>query len=311
MQPQHPRRPHRRRDGPQAQAHRAARHAEPQRQRLGDTSPRSSSRASSASCSSRAACATRTAARAAAPAATSASKEPKAPPGRARLQHLARAGAGAALPREPGALPLALVLGLRQRRHRQPGRSRDGQGPLGHPRRDPAEERHQPRRPLRLHRTRARRRTRRSPSWTYGETQLIFEVRGLPSKKYLHAEASATSSTWKAGTIVGDQVLPQGEATRPRRCPRSTVHAQAADRGGEPFRATSSPPSAAATSRGPQRPHSGRPLLGGARATWPTSRIAWASRCRSTRRTKAFGDNKEAYETLTRMRGAPEPGATA
>ena len=35
VQPQRPRRPHRRRDGPQVQPHRAARHPEPQRQQLG------------------------------------------------------------------------------------------------------------------------------------------------------------------------------------------------------------------------------------------------------------------------------------
>ncbi len=36
------------------------------------------------------------------------------------------------LPRQPGPLQLALVLGLRQRRHRQPGRARDGRRPMGH-----------------------------------------------------------------------------------------------------------------------------------------------------------------------------------
>ena len=55
------------------------------------------------------------------------------------LQPLAGPGARAALPRKPGALQLALVLGNRQRRNRQPGRPPDGHRPLGHPRRDAAE----------------------------------------------------------------------------------------------------------------------------------------------------------------------------
>ena len=55
-------------------------------------------------------------------------------------------------PRQPGALQLALVLGHRQRRHRQPGRPRDGRRPLGDPGRDAAEERVEPGRPLRLRR---------------------------------------------------------------------------------------------------------------------------------------------------------------
>ena len=42
---------------------------------------------------------------------------------------------------QPGPLQLALVLGLRQRRHRQPGRPRDGRGPVGDPGRDAARPR--------------------------------------------------------------------------------------------------------------------------------------------------------------------------
>ncbi len=47
-------------------------------------------------------------------------------------------------------LQLALVLGHRQRRHRQPGRSPDGYRPLGYPRRHAPQERDQPGRSLRL-----------------------------------------------------------------------------------------------------------------------------------------------------------------
>ena len=68
---------------------------------------------------------------------------------------VARPGAAAAVPRERRALQLALVLGFRQRRDRQPGRTPDGYCPLGHARRRGAQERHQPRRPLRLQGPRA------------------------------------------------------------------------------------------------------------------------------------------------------------
>src|SRR5439155_381554 len=59
------------------------------------------------------------------------------------------AGPAAALPREPRPLPLALVLGLRQRRHRQPGRPPDGRRPLDDPRRHAAQDRPEPGRPAR------------------------------------------------------------------------------------------------------------------------------------------------------------------
>ncbi len=54
-------------------------------------------------------------------------------------------------------LRLALDLGLRQRRPRQPGRPRDGQGPLGPRQDDDAEQRVQRRRPVRRTSTTARR----------------------------------------------------------------------------------------------------------------------------------------------------------
>ena len=48
-----------------------------------------------------------------------------------RLGHVPRPGAHAPVQHEPLPLQLALVLGHRQRRHRQPGRARDGHRPLG------------------------------------------------------------------------------------------------------------------------------------------------------------------------------------
>ena len=68
----------------------------------------------------------------------------------AELRHLARTGDQAALSREHRALQLALVLGLRQWRDRQPGRPPDGHRPLGIARWRRAPQRDQPGRPLRL-----------------------------------------------------------------------------------------------------------------------------------------------------------------
>ena len=67
-------------------------------------------------------------------------------PGRAgaarrRLRPLARPGTEAPVHEEPLPLQLALVLGYRQRRHRQPGHPRDGHRPLG-PRRHAPDEGH-------------------------------------------------------------------------------------------------------------------------------------------------------------------------
>ena len=83
-----------------------------------------------------------------------------------RLQPLARPGPAAAVPREPRPLQLALVLGLRQRRHRQPGRPPDGHRPLDDPRRDLPDQRRQPRRPVRLRGPGRDAQHRRSPSWS-------------------------------------------------------------------------------------------------------------------------------------------------
>ncbi len=94
-----------------------------------------------------------------------------------------------------GPLRLALDLGLRQRRPRQPGHPRDGQGPLG-----PGQD--------------ARCRTRvvsvggrfgyvddgetantQLCVFDYGDGELIFEVRGLPTGGLQGREASATSGS--------------------------------------------------------------------------------------------------------------------
>ncbi len=129
VQPQRPRRPDRRRGrrGATIGSSSTARRAVPAA--TGPWPSRRSSRASSASCWSLGPCATSRAA-------ASASNPSPTPPERARFRHLARPGTAAAVSRQPGPLQLALVLGLRQRRHRQPGRPSDGHRPLADPGRE-------------------------------------------------------------------------------------------------------------------------------------------------------------------------------
>ena len=159
MQPQRPRRPHRRRGGPQVQPDRAARHAEPQRARSG---PQIAEVVKSGKLGkllvSRGLCYK--------PRGSIGIKPNADAAGRGRFRPLARAGRRAAVPRQPGPLQLALVLGFRQRRHRQPGRPRDGHGPLGDPRRHAADAASSASAAASATTTRARRPTRRSPSWT-------------------------------------------------------------------------------------------------------------------------------------------------
>ena len=211
------------------------------------------------------------------------------------LRPLARPGARAAVSRQPGPLQLALVLGHRQRRHRQPGRARDGRRPLGA--------------------SRARRCPRASGSlggrfgyedqgqtpntqmavFDYGDAQLVFEVRGLHDRRTSTARRSATSSTARKASVVVTATSPQG-GVRPE-----TDRPGAARLGaGGTTSATSSPPCAAA-SEDDSTPTSSKATTQPPCATWPTSPTAWASTCPSIPRRKAFGDNKEAYETLARM----------
>src|SRR3954451_7299703 len=43
----------------------------------------------------------------------------------------------------------------------------------------------------------------------YGDTQLIFEVRGLPSKTYPHAGGSDNVLHFEAGTVAGGKFYPK------------------------------------------------------------------------------------------------------
>ena len=120
-----------RRGRPQVQPHRPA--GQPEPLVTGAARRRSSGcgRASSARSTWRAACAT-------SGATPSARRRGTGSAGR-RLRPLAGSGAEAAVHQEPVPLQLALVLGYRQRRPRQPGHPRDRHGPLG-PGRHPPDE---------------------------------------------------------------------------------------------------------------------------------------------------------------------------
>ena len=159
VQPQRPRRPHRRRDGPASTtsscstARRAAREGA-----LGQHHRSDQVGHATASCSSRAACATSCAT------ASACGPMPIRPP-----SSISTSGSGrpsARLPHQSGPLQLALVLGLRQRRHRQPRRPPDGHRPLGHPGRHACRAASSASAAASATPIRAKRRTRRSPSWT-------------------------------------------------------------------------------------------------------------------------------------------------
>ena len=149
-EPQREGRPHRRRHRSPPQRHRPARHPEPLGCPLAAGRRDSSTPASSVVCSYRAAWGLPNARRQASlgPAFPTRQCDDRSPPA-----STSTSGPGPApmraLPREPGSLPLALVLGLRQRRHRQPGRSPNGHRSLGHPQRHVAAQRRLRRRPFR------------------------------------------------------------------------------------------------------------------------------------------------------------------
>ena len=76
-------------------------------------------------------------------------------------------------------IQLALVLGHRQRRHRQPGRPRDGHCALGYGRSGMAEDRSRVRRQVRAAKTIRKPPTRCTANFDFGGREMVFEVRGL------------------------------------------------------------------------------------------------------------------------------------
>ena len=141
----------------------------------------------------------------------------------------------------------------------------------------------------------------------YGDTQLIFEVRGLPHRRLSAARASATSSTSrKASSPAHASIRSGGNAAEP--LPAASKRRPARPRRRRPLRATSSPPSAAAAST-TSTPTSSKATTPVPCATWPTSPTASATTLPFNPRTRAFGDNQDATETLdthgSHLSGAP------
>jgi predicted dehydrogenase len=130
----------------------------------------------------------------------------------------------------------------------------------------------------------------------YGETQLIFEVRGLPSKAY-RGQAVGNTFHLESGTIAGNRFYPKGsEKAEPLPQIKGTVKRGREDRHFANF-------IAAVRSRKVEDLHA--PILEGhysaALIHLANASYRLGEQVPFNPRTKAFGDNKEAYETLARM----------
>jgi predicted dehydrogenase len=129
----------------------------------------------------------------------------------------------------------------------------------------------------------------------YGETQLIFEVRGLPSKAY-RGQKVGNIFHLEAGTIVGSRFYPKG-SEKPEPLPNSEATAKR-ERGNHFANFI-----AAVRSR--KTDDLKAPILEGhysaALIHLANASYRLGEQVPFNPRTKAFGDNKEAYETLARM----------
>jgi predicted dehydrogenase len=133
----------------------------------------------------------------------------------------------------------------------------------------------------------------------YGETQLLFEVRGLPSKEYKGTKVGNIFHL-EAGTIVGSRFYPTGSD---KEAPLPVVEGAARRGGGrgenghfanfiEAVRSRKAEDLRAPILEG----HYSAALIHLANASYRLGELVPFNP-----RTKAFGDNKEAYETLARM----------
>ena len=129
----------------------------------------------------------------------------------------------------------------------------------------------------------------------YGNAELIFEVRGLPTKDYRGAIDRQRLPLHRRLRRL-HQLL-DGHRLRPRRAPSCAASRGGGDHFGNfiarrplrPACRTSRATSTKAISRAPC-------------ATWPTSAIAWAGRRQFNGRNAVFGDDRDANETFARMR---------
>jgi hypothetical protein len=130
----------------------------------------------------------------------------------------------------------------------------------------------------------------------YGDTQLIFEVRGLPSKKYQRVDVGNTFHL-EGGTIVGNQFFPKGHDKAE---PLPPIEESAVrGRGGNHFA------NFIEAVRSRKCADLNAPILEGhySAALCHLANMSYrlGEPVPFNPRTKAFGDNKEAYETLARL----------
>ncbi len=130
----------------------------------------------------------------------------------------------------------------------------------------------------------------------FGETKLIFEVRGLPDRTVSRPGSAAIPSISKKASSPATTASTRAAATRPHPCPASKPHG--------PAKATTSPISSPPSARNASRtstPTSSKATIPPPSATWATSPIASVKTAPMTPRTRAFGDDKDAAETVGRM----------
>jgi predicted dehydrogenase len=130
----------------------------------------------------------------------------------------------------------------------------------------------------------------------YGQTQLIFEVRGLSTTSFHGQSRPCNIFHLEEGTIVGNQFFPRG-SDKP--APMPQVNGNGKGRGGDHFANFI----AAVRSRRQADLHAD--ILEGhySSALCHLANISYrlGEQTPFNPRTKAFGDNKDAYETLARM----------
>ena len=290
-----------RRSGPEVRPHRAARHAEPQQRRHGPARSPPSSRASTASCWSRKGYCCK-------PRWSIGRKPISHAAGGPRFQPLARPGRRAAVPRQPGPLQLALVLGFRQRRHRQPGRPRDGRRPLGHQGRHAADKvwslggrfgyEDQGQTP-----------NTQMAVLDFGDVLLVFEVRGLVDKprEGLRLQVQGDQRVLHDRRHDrGRQVLSRRAAAKPEKLARFDVEGDArAARS-----AASSPPSAAARS---EDLNADAEVGHYSSALCHLANISYrlGEKVPFNGKTKTLGDNREVVETFRTCRTTSRASASS
>ena len=134
----------------------------------------------------------------------------------------------------------------------------------------------------------------------FGDTQLIFEVRGLKTERLPRRRRSATSSTSRRASIAGGKFYPKGKTDKAGEPLPKTKAGQPARAGQAATSATSSPPSAAARST-TSTPTSSKGHYSSALCHLANISYRLGEPVPFNPQTKAFGDNKDAYETLARM----------